>query len=136
MGGEHPRPDHRLDAVLHNAAVGYQERQRVEAEDDLAQVFAVNVLAPYLLTALMAPPSRHMYFSSGMHRGGDPSLDDLAQGPVTQVWLAVSGDAEARTSGGHWYHRARRATHPAVSDGAVQEGLLTACAELSGVPLP
>ena len=66
----------RFDAVVHNAAVGYQERQRVETEDGLAHVFAVNVLAPYLLTALMTPPGRLVYLSSGMHRGGDPSLRD------------------------------------------------------------
>ena len=67
--------------------------------------------------------------------GGPGASDDLAQGPVTQAWLAVSEDDEARTTGGHWYHRARRATHPAVSDVAVQDALLAACAELSGVPL-
>ena len=39
----------------------------------LAHVFAVNVLAPYLLTALIG---RLVYLSSGMHRGGDASLDD------------------------------------------------------------
>ena len=41
---------------MHNAAVGYQERSRVGTGDGLALVFAVNVLAPYLLTALMTPP--------------------------------------------------------------------------------
>ena len=53
------------------------------AEDGLAHVFAVNVLAPYLLTALIgrtgpgrAGPGRLVYLSSGMHRGGDASLDD------------------------------------------------------------
>jgi NAD(P)-dependent dehydrogenase (short-subunit alcohol dehydrogenase family) len=40
-------------------------------------VFAINVLAPYLLTALIHPPRRLVYLSSGMHRGGDPSLTDL-----------------------------------------------------------
>jgi len=35
------------------------------------------VLAPYLLTSLIALPKRLVYLSSGMHRGGDPSLDDL-----------------------------------------------------------
>jgi NAD(P)-dependent dehydrogenase (short-subunit alcohol dehydrogenase family) len=66
-----------FDAVIHNVAVGYQERRRIVTEDGLAHVFAVNVLAPYLLTASMARPSRLVYLSSGMHLGGDPSLDDL-----------------------------------------------------------
>jgi hypothetical protein len=35
------------------------------------------VLAPYLLTSLMRLPGRLVYLSSGMHRGGDPSTDDL-----------------------------------------------------------
>jgi NAD(P)-dependent dehydrogenase (short-subunit alcohol dehydrogenase family) len=66
-----------FDAVIHNVAVGYQERRRIVTEDGFAHVFAVNVLAPYLLTALMARPSRLVYLSSGMHLGGSPDLDDL-----------------------------------------------------------
>ena len=37
---------------------------------------AVNVLAPYVLTALMRKPNRLIYLSSGMHLGGDLSLND------------------------------------------------------------
>ncbi len=66
----------RFDAVIHNAGIGYREARRVETDDGLAQVFAVNVLAPYLLTALIERPDRLVYLSSGMHRGGDASLDD------------------------------------------------------------
>ena len=66
----------RFDAVIHNAGIGYREVRRVETDDGLAQVFAVNVLAPYLLTALIERPDRLVYLGSGMHRGGDPSLDD------------------------------------------------------------
>jgi hypothetical protein len=43
----------------------------------LSHVFAINVLAPYLLTALITAPDRLVYLSSGMHRGGDPDLEDL-----------------------------------------------------------
>jgi NAD(P)-dependent dehydrogenase (short-subunit alcohol dehydrogenase family) len=53
----------RMDAVIHNAGVS-----------DRA-VMPVNVVAPYLLTALMARPDRLVYLSSGMHRGGSPALD-------------------------------------------------------------
>jgi NAD(P)-dependent dehydrogenase (short-subunit alcohol dehydrogenase family) len=67
----------RYDAVIHNAGIGYRQPRRVETEDGLCQVFAVNVLAPYLLTALMSAPDRLVYLSSGMHRGGEPDLDDL-----------------------------------------------------------
>jgi NAD(P)-dependent dehydrogenase (short-subunit alcohol dehydrogenase family) len=67
----------RYDAVIHNAGVGYRESRRVETIDGLSHVFAINVLAPYLLTALITPPKRLVYLSSGMHRAGHPALDDL-----------------------------------------------------------
>lgn len=65
-----------FDAVIHNVGIGYQERRRNETPDGVEQVFAVNVLAPYVLTALMHRPRRLIYLSSGMHRGGTPSLED------------------------------------------------------------
>ena len=65
------------DAVIHNAGVGYREPQRVETVDGLSYVFAINVLAPYLLTTLITRPARLVYLSSGMHRGGNPDLGDL-----------------------------------------------------------
>jgi len=66
-----------FDAVIHNAAVGPGEPRRIVTADGLSHVFAVNVLAPYLLTALVAIPSRLVYLSSGMYQDGDPRLDDL-----------------------------------------------------------
>lgn len=67
----------KFDAVIHNAAVGYREPRRVATEDGLSHVFAVNTLAPYILTALIPKPGRLVYLSSGLHRSGDASLDDL-----------------------------------------------------------
>jgi NAD(P)-dependent dehydrogenase (short-subunit alcohol dehydrogenase family) len=67
-----------FDVVIHNAAVGYQEPQRIATEDGLPQVFAVNTLAPYVLTALIKRPKRLIYLSSGLHQNGDASLKDLA----------------------------------------------------------
>jgi NAD(P)-dependent dehydrogenase (short-subunit alcohol dehydrogenase family) len=66
-----------FDAVIHNAGIGYREPRRIETEDGLSHVFAVNTLAPYILTALMARPKRLVYLSSGLHKDGDPSLDDV-----------------------------------------------------------
>jgi NAD(P)-dependent dehydrogenase (short-subunit alcohol dehydrogenase family) len=66
-----------FDAVIHNVAVGYREPRRVETEDGFAHVLAINSLAPYVLTALIHPPRRLIYISSGLHRQGDPSLSDL-----------------------------------------------------------
>lgn len=66
-----------FDAVIHNAAVGYREPRRLLTEDGLSHVFAVNTLAPYILTALIRTPKRLIYLSSGLHQNGDPSLEDL-----------------------------------------------------------
>lgn len=65
-----------FDAVIHNAGVGDREG-RIETVDGLEHIFAINVLAPYLLTALIGRPMRLVYMSSGMHRGGDPDFTDL-----------------------------------------------------------
>ena len=66
-----------FDAVIHNAAIGYQEPRRVETVDRLPHVFAINSLAPYILTCLIHKPERLIYLSSGMHQGGNASMDDL-----------------------------------------------------------
>lgn len=181
----------RFDAVIHNAAVGSSERH-VVTPDGLCHVFAINVLAPYLLTALVETPGRLVYMSSGMHRGGTPSLDDLqwekrrwsgsqaysdsklfvaalaaavarlrqdvfsnavdpgwvatkmggagapddmGMGAETQAWLAVSDEPGAQVSGRFLFHNREVEAHPAMHDRAFQEGLLGACAGLSGVEL-
>lgn len=62
-----------FDAVIHNAAVGYREPRSIATEDGLPHVFAVNTLAPYLLTALITQPKRLVYLSSGLHQSGDPT---------------------------------------------------------------
>jgi NAD(P)-dependent dehydrogenase (short-subunit alcohol dehydrogenase family) len=67
-----------FDAVIHNAGLGYREPKRVASEDGLPQVFAVNTLAPYILTALIKTPKRLVYLSSGLHHQGDTSLKDLS----------------------------------------------------------
>jgi len=68
------------DAVIHNVAIGYREGRRAETSDGLSQLFAVNTLAPYLLTALIQKPKRLIYLSSGLHKSGDPTLTDLQWG--------------------------------------------------------
>jgi NAD(P)-dependent dehydrogenase (short-subunit alcohol dehydrogenase family) len=66
-----------FDAVIHNAGIGYREPRRIATEDGLPNVFAVNTLAPYILTVLIHRPKRLVYLSSGLHKSGDPSLFDL-----------------------------------------------------------
>jgi NAD(P)-dependent dehydrogenase (short-subunit alcohol dehydrogenase family) len=65
-----------FDAVIHNAAVGYREGHRVTS-DGLPHVFAINALAPYVLTALIERPRRLVYLSSGMHDRAGANLDDI-----------------------------------------------------------
>jgi NAD(P)-dependent dehydrogenase (short-subunit alcohol dehydrogenase family) len=66
----------RMDAVIHNAGI-YREPNRGPTPEGHAKVLAVNALAPYMLTALITRPDRLIYLSSGMHRGGEPSLQDI-----------------------------------------------------------
>lgn len=179
------------DAVIHNVAIGYTVGERKETVDGLEQHFAINTLAPYVLTALVRAP-RLVYLSSGMHHGGRTTLDDpqwtkrrwsgsgaysdtklqdlwlaygvarrwphvranavepgwvptkmggpaapddLAQGAVTQAWLAVSDDPDALTTGGYFYHRGPASVLQVARDPAKQDELLALCAELSGLPL-
>ena len=56
----------RMDAVIHNAGVVGGP-----------QVLPVNVVAPYLLTALIHRPQRLVYLTSSMHRGGRASLTGM-----------------------------------------------------------
>lgn len=66
----------RMDAVIHNAGV-YREPSRGNTPEGHARLVAINTLAPYLLTAWLQRPSRLVFLSSGLHRGGGGSLDDL-----------------------------------------------------------
>lgn len=66
----------RMDAVIHNAGV-YTEPNRGSTPEGHARTFAINTLASYLLTALLDRPDRLVFISSGLHRGGEGSLDDI-----------------------------------------------------------
>ena len=66
-----------FDAVIFNAGVGGMEPERLETADGHAHVLAINVLAPYLLTAWLARPGRVIYLTSGMQGGGSTDLTDL-----------------------------------------------------------
>ena len=69
-----------FQAVIHNAGVYRPSARRWETVDGLDDVFAINALAPYLLTALIEGPQRLIYLTSGLHQGGDPDLRDLHLG--------------------------------------------------------
>jgi len=83
----------RFDAVIHNAGVGYRER-RIATADGLPHVFAINTLAPYLLTALIERPKRLVYLSSGMHRSAEANLHDLTWN--SRSWAGAQAYAESK----------------------------------------
>lgn len=58
-----------FDVVIHNAGV-YQVSAKL--------IFAVNTLAPYILTCLIQKPKRLIYLSSGMHRQGVPNFENFS----------------------------------------------------------
>ena len=181
-----------FDAVIHNAAVGYREEQRATS-DGVPHVFAINTLAPYILTMLIDRPKRLVYLSSGMHErananlddifwrkrrwdgstayaesklhdvmlaftvarlwknvlsnavtpgwvrtkmGGAGAPDDISQAHLTQAWLATSDDAEAKTTGGYFYHLKRREPNPEAREISVQDRLIDICQEISGINMP
>ena len=66
-----------FDVVMHNAGLGFNTDYG-KNEDGITKVFAVNSLAPYILTCLMERPKRLVYVSSGLHSGGDDSLSDAS----------------------------------------------------------
>jgi len=66
----------KFDTVIHNAGTGYTNSYQ-KTEDGVDATFAINSLAPYVLTCLMDRPQRLLYTSSGLHSGGDGSLEDV-----------------------------------------------------------
>lgn len=179
------------DVVIHNAGIG-GEPERRETGDGIERIFQVNVLAPYVLTALMPRPQRLVYLSSSLGSGGiadladlqyrakpwrgmqaysdsklhdvalawavarlwpgvysnavDPgwirtrlggphATGDLPSGADTQVWLATGG-GDALVTGRYFKQRRVLRANPVAGDVRYQDGLLRACADLSGVELP
>ena len=58
----------KFDVVIHNAGV-YRSSSK--------EIFAVNTLAPYILTCLIQKPKRLIYLSSGMQSHGHSKLDNF-----------------------------------------------------------
>lgn len=180
------------DAVIHNVGVGGAGGRRVTA-DGFEYIFAVNVLAPYLLTALLPLPPRLIYLTSGLESegrvdlsglqhehgpwdgmrayrdsklcdvllafavarrwpqirsnavdpgwirtklGGPGATGELPEGAATQVWLATSDGPAAAVSGRYFRNQRELRANPAAYDVDLQEGLLAACAALTGAELP
>ncbi len=83
-----------MDAVIHNAGVYTGP-----------QVMPVNVVAPYLLTALIDRPHRLIYLSSSEHRSGRPDLSAVdwrghhsGSYPHSKLFVTTLAAAVARLS--------------------------------------
>ena len=83
----------RMDAIIHNAGV-YTQPSRGATPEGHAVTLAINTLAPFMLTALIRRPDRLVYLSSGLHRGGEGSLDDLDW--KRRAWDSAKAYAESK----------------------------------------
>ena len=83
----------RMDAIIHNAGV-YTRPSRGSTPEGHAETLAINTLAPFMLTALIERPGRLVYLSSGLHRGGEGSLDDLDW--TKRAWDSARAYAESK----------------------------------------
>ena len=68
--------------------------------------------------------------------GGPGAPVSVEEGARTQVWLAISQEEGALTSGKYFAHQELRNCHPAAADPAVQEKYLSECGRLSGIEFP
>jgi hypothetical protein len=67
--------------------------------------------------------------------GGAGAPDDMAQAPLTQVWLVVDSET-ADITGGYFHHRRPRPPAALAQDREVHQMLLESCSSLTGVELP
>ncbi len=82
-----------MDAVIHNAGIS-STTGRSATQEGHATIFAVNTLAPYILTALIERPRRLVYLSSSMHRGGAGSLRDIDW--IARRWDSTRAYSESK----------------------------------------
>ena len=71
-----------FNVIIHNAGV-YNIPGNAKSADGLPLTFAVNSLAPYILTAMINRPERLIYLSSGLHKSGDATtvrMDAILKG--------------------------------------------------------
>ena len=65
-----------FNAIIHNAGI-YHVPNNAKSIDGIPLIFAVNSIAPYILTALVNKPERLIYLSSGLHMQGNASIERL-----------------------------------------------------------
>jgi len=82
-----------FDVVVHNVGIGGGSPRTVTG-DGLERIFQVNVLAPYLLTALLPLPRRLVYLTSGLQERGTMRLDDLQW--ETRPWDGMQAYSDSK----------------------------------------
>jgi NAD(P)-dependent dehydrogenase (short-subunit alcohol dehydrogenase family) len=93
----------RFDAVIHNVGIGYREPRRVTTEDGRSQLWAVNVLAPYVLTALMERAARTRWIATAARTACTTLLKSamtLCRGPKNAS-REIGDDATIRAQGSY-----------------------------------
>ena len=68
--------------------------------------------------------------------GGPAAPDDMDQAHRTQAWLAAGDNPKADVTGQYFYHLKRLPANRQADDLALQDRLLTICADISGISLP
>ncbi|SEJ62929.1 SDR family NAD(P)-dependent oxidoreductase [Demequina mangrovi] len=63
------------DLIVHNAALGPDQDRPVLTEDGIERITQVNVVAPYLLSALLSVPRRIVFLGSDSAFSGRPRVD-------------------------------------------------------------
>lgn len=81
----------------------------------------INAVHPGWVRTKMSPPEAPL---------------DIAEGADTPVWLATSTDPDATVTGAYFQLRKQVRLNEAVFDVDLQDAVLAACAELTGVALP
>jgi len=97
---------------------------------DLMLSFAVARLWPKIITNGVDPG----WIRTNM--GGPDATDDLPEGAETQVWLASAHEPEALLSGRYLRRGVELKPNPQAVDVQLQQALLAALAEITGVELP
>jgi len=126
LGAELSREIERLDVLVNNAGAYVQRRELTE--DGFERTFALNHLAPFLLTHVLtrslqaADAPRVITTSSNAERMGTIDLDRAATGVPYSAWRAYGMSKQANI---HFAREAaRRAPHPAMRSYAYHPGFV------------
>lgn len=84
----------KIDAIIHNAGIGYAAKHRQITNDGICEIFAVNVLAPYILSAQLTPVKRSIFLSSSMYRSGANDAGDINW--EKRLWNSTQAYSESK----------------------------------------